>query len=128
MNSLAPPQQLSYASLEEARAAIDAHTQLEGYVVVTKHTRRVGNKKNGDVKDVILVCSQSNPPVIPPGARRRQLMSSSRSTGCLFKASIRQGEDGDLQVQVANREHNHEPFAHQSAHPQGPKVVQGGCC
>ena len=91
MISLAPPQQIAYASLEEARAAINAHAQLEDYVVVTKHKRRAGNKKNGDVKAVILVCSQSNPPVIPPGARLRQRMSSSRSTGCLFKASIRKG-------------------------------------
>ena len=64
MNSLAPPQQLSYASLEEARAAIDAHTQLEGYVVVTKHTRRFGNQNNGDVKAVIHVCFQSSKKLI----------------------------------------------------------------
>ena len=45
-------------------------------------------------------------------------MSSSRNTRCLFKASTRQGEAGDWQVYVANGEHNHEPFDHQSAHPQ----------
>ena len=60
MNSLAPPQQLAYDSLEEKRAAIDAHAQLEGYVVVTKHTRRFGNQNNGDVKAVIHVCFQSS--------------------------------------------------------------------
>ena len=44
-------------------------------------------------------------------------MSSSRSTGCLVTASIRQGEAGNCLVQVAKEEHNHEPFAHPSAHP-----------
>ena len=61
MDSLAPPQQLAYASLEEARAAIDSHAHLKAYVVVTIHTRRVGNKKDADVKALILVFSQSNP-------------------------------------------------------------------
>ena len=61
MNSLIIPHQLAYPSLEEARAAIDAHAHLEGYVVVVKRTRRIGNKKYGDITAVIIVCLQSNP-------------------------------------------------------------------
>ena len=64
MNSLAPPHQLVYPSLEEAKAAIYAYAHLGGYVFVVKLTIRIGNKKDGDVKAVILVCSQSNPSVI----------------------------------------------------------------
>ena len=66
MINFVPPQQLAYSSLEETRAAIDDHVQPGGYVVNIKHTRRVSKKKNGDVKAKNLVCSQSNPPFIPP--------------------------------------------------------------
>lgn len=122
MKSLAPPPQLAYCSVEVAKAAIDVHAQQEGYVVVIKRTKKVGNKADGKVKGLILACSQSNPPVMRVGARQR--VSSSRSTGCLFKASIRQDEYGQWRVQVDNEEHNHDPFFHQSAHPRGRALTE----
>ena len=45
-------------------------------------------------------------------------MGSSTSTGCPFKASIRKQENF-WKVQVEDGEHNHNAFAHKSAHPQG---------
>ncbi|KAI9919573.1 hypothetical protein PsorP6_017541 [Peronosclerospora sorghi] len=59
MNILAPPLQLAYASLEQARAAIDAHVEGEGYVVVVKRTTRVGNRKDGEVKALMLRPTES---------------------------------------------------------------------
>ena len=46
-----------FATLEEARAAVDSQLQDKGFVYTIKHTRRVGNKKDGDVKAVVLYCS-----------------------------------------------------------------------
>nr|CCA18209.1 conserved hypothetical protein [Albugo laibachii Nc14] len=122
MKCLAPPPQLAYATLEQAKAAIDDHAQQEGYVVVVKRTKKVGDRKDGDMKALILAFSQSNPPAIREGPRRR--VSSSGSTGCLFKASIRRQESGDWQVQNANEKHKHEPFSHQSAHTRGRALTE----
>ncbi|KAI9907193.1 hypothetical protein PsorP6_016379 [Peronosclerospora sorghi] len=75
MNSLAPPLHFAYASMEQPRAAIDAHAQGEGCVVVVKRTKRVGNRKDGEVKALILACSQSTP---PPSYTKTDLSSVSR--------------------------------------------------
>ena len=34
-----------FATLDEARAAVDSQLQDEGFVLTIKHTRRVGNKR-----------------------------------------------------------------------------------
>ena len=91
INSLAPPPQLVYASLEQARVAINAHQ--EGYAVAIRRTRSIGNRKDGDVKAVDIDCSRSHLPSIRTGPRHR-ILSSSR-TGCLFKASVRRLKAGD---------------------------------
>ena len=122
MNSLAPPQQIAYASLEEARAAIDAHAHLEGYVVVTKHTRRVGNKKNGNKRAVLHVWSQSNPQSYSQVLDFASVRYPTAALVVLMDI-IRQGEASYWQVQVANGQHNHNCFAHQSAHPQGSTLT-----
>ena len=116
MNSLAPPPQLAYASLEHARVAINAHAQQEGYAVAIRRTRRIGNRKVGDVKAVDLDCYRSHLPSIRIGPRHR--ISSSSRTGCWFKARVRRLKTEDWQVQVSNGEHNPEPFTHKAAHSQ----------
>ena len=47
----------SYASLENARAALVSLFTNEGYFMTVLHTRRVDNKKEGDIKAVTLQCS-----------------------------------------------------------------------
>ena len=44
----------SYPSLEIARAALNSLFADEGYILTALHTRRVGNKKEGDIKAVTL--------------------------------------------------------------------------
>ena len=122
MNSLAQPPQLAYASLTQTRVSINAHAQQEGYAVAIRRTRRIGNRKVGDVKAVYLDCYRSHLPSIRTRPRHR--ISSSSKTGCLFKTIVRRLKTGDWQVQVANGEHNHEPFTHKAAHPQGRYLTE----
>ena len=44
----------SYASLQIARAALNSLFADEGYILTALHTRRVGNKKEGDIITVTL--------------------------------------------------------------------------
>ena len=106
MNSLAPPLQLAYASLEQAKVVIKEHAQQEGYAVAIRRARRIGNRKDDDFKAIDRDYSRSHLPCILTGPRHR--ISSSSGAGCLFKASVRRLKTGDWQVQVANGEHNYE--------------------
>ena len=45
MSSLAPPLEIDYQSLEEARDAVNNHALAEGYALTDIHNRTVGNKK-----------------------------------------------------------------------------------
>ncbi|RKF55448.1 hypothetical protein GcM3_201045 [Golovinomyces cichoracearum] len=124
MNSLAPPPALGYRSLEEAKEAVFSHALSEGYALVVLHTRRVGNKKDGAIKALILNCSkgrrtrkEQNPD------KKRVRVGTIKATGCLFAASIRL-EDELWQVEVDNGEHNHESYVHVSAHPQGRRLTE----
>ena len=122
MNSLAQPPQLAYASLTQTRVSINAHAQQEGYAAAIRRTSRIGNRKDGDVEAVDLDCSRSHLPSMR--TEPCHLISSSSWTGCFFKASVRRLKTGGGQVQVANGEHNHEPFTHKAAHSQGRYVEE----
>ena len=85
-----------FATLDEARAAVDSQLQDEGFVLTIKHTRRVGNKKDGDIKAVVLYCScgaQQPRPRPQPEAeaeqQQRKRVRGSRGTGCTFNCTIR---------------------------------------
>ena len=54
MNSFTPSPQLAYATIEQANAAIDDHASQQGYVVVIKHKRKIGNKADGEVNALVL--------------------------------------------------------------------------
>ena len=58
--SLLPPPESTYDTLEQARKALDEHAGAQGYVLTIKRTRRVGNRKDGAIKRIILCCSQEN--------------------------------------------------------------------
>ena len=60
MESLGPPPEIEYDSLNEAKAPIKTHARQQGYVVFFKRTKRVGNKKNDAVECLFLAFSQSN--------------------------------------------------------------------
>ncbi|CAJ2651962.1 unnamed protein product [Trifolium pratense] len=124
MNSLAAPPALAYRSLEEAKEAVFSHALSEGYALVVLHTRRVGNKKEGAIKALILNYSrgrrtrkEQNPD------KKRVRVGTIKATGCLCAASIRL-EDELWQVEVDNEEHNHELYVHESAHPQGRRLTE----
>ena len=70
MSSLAPPPQIAYASLEKERVAINVHAQQEGYTVEIRGTRRIGRRKDGDVKAIDLDCDRSHLPSISTGTRQ----------------------------------------------------------
>ena len=106
---------MEHASFAEDQAAVKDNAKSQGYVIVVKRTKRVGNSKEGDFKVVYYQCSQSNAPVERSGPGKR--MRPSRDSGCPFRANIRNKENQWL-VEVINAEHNHEAFAHPSAHPQ----------
>ena len=120
MATLAPPLEIEYQSLEQARDAVNTHALAEGYALTVMHNRTVGNKKNGPIKTVILHCSKGRRTKKreQEPAQKRRRMGSSTSTGCPFKASIRK-QGNFWKVQVEDGEHNHDAFANKSAHPQG---------
>ena len=102
LKSLEPPPEITYESLEEAKAATIAHAQRR-----CCKTHKEGRQKNRWRRECLyLSCSQSNPP-IRKGPRQRT--SSSRSTGRLFRASIRSQVNGHWLIQVACGDHNHDP-------------------
>ena len=82
---------MGHASLAEAQAAVKDHAISQGYGIVVKRTKRVGNRKEGDVKVVYYQCSQSNAPVVRSGPGKR--MRPSRISGCRFRANIRNQEN-----------------------------------
>lgn len=94
MNTLTAPAEIAYPSLEEAKNALFAHALAEGYALVVLHTRRVGNKKEGAIKALILNCSKGRRTnrTIPQIARQRA--TGSTAFGCMFRASIREGVIG----------------------------------
>ena len=49
MKIIGSPPEIEYDSLEEVKAAIEAHPRQQGYVVIVKRTKMVGNKKDGAV-------------------------------------------------------------------------------
>ena len=116
MNSLAPTPQLAYAYLEQARIAINAYAQQEGYAVAIRRTRRIGNRKEGDVKLLILTTPDNTP---CPYVQDLAIISRRAVELDSWRPKI-----GDWQVQVANGEHNHEPFTHKAAHPQGRYLTE----
>ena len=65
------PLKLANASLAEAQPSLETHATSQGYVFVTKRTKRVGRKKEGDVKVVYYQCSQSNAPIVRSGQDER---------------------------------------------------------
>ena len=58
---------MGHASLDEAQDTVKDHAISQGYGIVVKRTKRVGNRKEGDVKVVYYQCSQSNAPVVRSG-------------------------------------------------------------
>ena len=112
--TLAPPPQSAYGSLEEEKLAIEEYARTQGYAVCILHTRKVGNKVDGQIKAIVLQCSNAGQPRLTAQKRR----TISHETGCKFKVAVRR-QDVMWQVEVEVAEHNHEPFVHPSAHPLG---------
>ncbi|BBN03020.1 hypothetical protein Mp_2g20030 [Marchantia polymorpha subsp. ruderalis] len=113
-----------FATLDEARAAVDSQLQDEGFVLTIKHTRRVGNKKDGDIKAVVLYCScgaqQPRPqPQAEAEQQQRKRVRGSRGIGCTFNCTIRRQNGTEWAVFFDDKEHNHALFADPSIHPQG---------
>ena len=58
--ALIPPPKTTYDTLEQARKALNEHAGAQGYFLTIKRTKRVGNRKDGAIKRIILWCSQGN--------------------------------------------------------------------
>lgn len=71
MNTLAPPPELSHATLDAALSAVRAYALSQGYAVLSKRRRRIGNKKDELSRDSILcVPTGPNKPVVHEGSCR----------------------------------------------------------
>lgn len=126
MNALAPPEEVTYGTLYEAKKAIDGHALEQGYAVRVLRTRKVGNRKDGDVKGQDLECSQAGA-AIRDDNRARMRVSTSRRVGCPFRVLISKikSEQAQWKVTVICAHHNHEAFEHPSAHPKGREISPG---
>ena len=60
---------LEHAYFAEAQANLKASATSQGYVIAVKRTKRVGRRKEGDVKVLYYQGSQSNVPVVRSGQR-----------------------------------------------------------
>ena len=83
-----------FATLDEARAAVDYQLQDEGFVLTIKHTRRVGYKKDGTSKVLYCSCGAKQPrprpqPEAEAEQQQRKRVRGSRGTGCTFNCTIR---------------------------------------
>ena len=70
---------LEHTYFAEAQANLKASATSQGYVIAVKRTKRVGRRKEGDVKVVYYQCPQSNAPFVHSVQRER--MRPSRSSG-----------------------------------------------
>ena len=71
-----------FATLDEARAAVDSQLQNEGFVLTIKHTRRVGKKKMVTSKQwfsTVLVEHNSH----GHGHSQRQKQNSNNANACM---------------------------------------------
>ncbi|TDH66261.1 hypothetical protein CCR75_001853 [Bremia lactucae] len=110
MNNLAPLHTIAHASLAEGQAVVKAHATPQGYVIVVERTKRVGNRKEGDVKVVYYQCSQSNAPVVHSGPGER--IEAKSEQWLPFQSQLTQSRNQWL-VRVSNVEHVHLTiFAH----------------
>ena len=84
------------------------------------HTRRVGNKKDGDFKAVTLQCLCALKVTATSAFNKRKRFRSPRKIRCMFKCSVRRVEQDDhLEVQAGTHDHNYGPFTDQDVHLQG---------
>ncbi|OAE27160.1 hypothetical protein AXG93_4666s1310 [Marchantia polymorpha subsp. ruderalis] len=77
MNTLAPPPELSHATLDAALSAVRAYALSQGYAVLSKRRRRIGNKKDELSRDSILC--------VPTGPNRLYMKGHVGDTGNLRK-------------------------------------------
>ena len=119
MNALAPPEAVAYGKLVEAKEATDDHALEQGYTVGVLRTRKVGNRKEGDVKSQDLECSQAKAAVRDDN-RARMRVSASRRVGRPFRVLISKikTEQAKSKVTFVCGHHNHEAFKHSSGHPK----------
>ena len=116
MNSLAPPQQLSYSTLEDAKAAIDENARQQGCAVRVLRTMKVGNRINGEIKGQALQCSHSG---IPPSILTTRI-SSTRKNICCFRLYIhRKRPPPTLEKEPWHQKKKHRFFllVKQASHP-----------
>ena len=104
-----------FATLDEARAAVDSQLQDEGFVLTIKHTRRVGNKKDGDIKAVVLYCScgaqQPRPqPKAEAEQQQRKRVRGSQGTGCTFNCTMCRQNGTEWAVFFYDKKHNLHPL------------------
>ena len=74
------------ATLDEARAAVDDQLQDEGFVLTIKHTRRVGNKKDGTSKQcfsTVLVEHNSHGHGHSQRQRQKQNSNNANANACV---------------------------------------------
>ena len=105
---LHPPPEGCYDDLRDLMKAVNAHAKEQGYAVVIRRS----NRKKGVIKNVYLRCDrggQRNP--------RHQLRdalfrrhTSTRMTGCEFKAVARSRDEGWI-LEVEKPGHNHEAIS-----------------
>ena len=72
------------------------------------HTRRVGNKKEDDIKAVTLQFKCAPKVTAAAAFNKRKRVRSRRGTGCMFKFYVRRVEQEKYwEVQVGTHDHNH---------------------
>ena len=120
MNALDPLEEVAYATLEMAKNAFDGHALEQDYAVCLLRTRRVGTRKDGEVKGQDLERSQAKD-AESDDSRARLRVSASRSVMCPFRALIGKiiTEKAKWKVKVVCAHHNHKVFEHPSVHPKG---------
>lgn len=83
---LPPPWEIFHTTLSDVILVVQASALNQGYVIVIKRRRRIGNKKDEAIKELDLVCFQWNKLVVHQALL--QCNTSSCSTDCQFKPKI----------------------------------------
>lgn len=105
-----PPLGTTYATLEEARTAIDALVNEAGYAVSTKRSSK--DQRSGRLTQVVLHCVHGGKYKSRVDDADRKRATSSKCTGCPFKLTLRRPVKAEVwHFTVECTEHNHPPAA-----------------